>query len=42
MPRTVYIETTIRGAHCDERDDVVSRFQRYQTRRNTSPVCKIL
>jgi len=32
MPRTVYIETTIPGAYFDERDDVVSRFQRHQTR----------
>jgi len=32
MPRTVYLETTIPGAYHDERDDVVSRFQRYQTR----------
>jgi predicted nucleic acid-binding protein len=32
VARTVYIETTIPGAYYDERDDVVSRFQRYQTR----------
>ena len=31
MARSVYIETTIPGAYLDERDDVVSRFQRYQT-----------
>lgn len=32
MASTVYIETTIPGAYFDERDDVVSRFQRHQTR----------
>ena len=32
MARSVYIETTIPGAYFDERDDVVSRFQRHQTR----------
>ena len=32
MKPVVYIETTIPGAYFDERDDVVSRFQRYQTR----------
>ena len=32
MAKTVYIETTIAGAFFDERDDVVSRFQRHQTR----------
>lgn len=33
MPKTVYIETTIPGAYYEEREDVVSRFQRYATRR---------
>lgn len=32
MPKTVYVETTIPGAYIDERDDVVTRFQRHQTR----------
>ncbi len=32
MRKTVYIETTIPGAYYEEREDVVSRFQRYQTR----------
>ena len=32
MARTVYVETTIPGAYFDERDDVVSQFQRHQTR----------
>ena len=32
MARSVYIETTIPGAYFDERDDVVSTFQRHQTR----------
>ena len=32
MPKSVYIETTIPGAYFDEREDVVSRFQRHQTR----------
>ncbi len=32
MARSVYIETTIPGAYYDERDDVVSLFQRHQTR----------
>ena len=32
MPTSVYLETTIAGAYFDERDDVVSRFQSYQTR----------
>jgi len=32
MAGSVYIETTIPGAYFDERDDVVSRFQRHQTR----------
>jgi predicted nucleic acid-binding protein len=32
MAKSVYIETTIPGAYYDERDDVVSRFQRYETR----------
>ncbi|MCK4659718.1 MAG: type II toxin-antitoxin system VapC family toxin [Phycisphaerae bacterium] len=31
MARSVHIETTIPGAYFDERDDVVSRFQRHQT-----------
>ncbi|MCK4342192.1 MAG: type II toxin-antitoxin system VapC family toxin [Phycisphaerae bacterium] len=31
MAGSVYIETTIPGAYFDERDDVVSRFQRHQT-----------
>ena len=32
MRKSVYVETTIPGAYFDERDDVVSRFQRHQTR----------
>lgn len=32
MPKSVYIETTIPSAYSDVRDDVVSRFQRHQTR----------
>lgn len=32
MSASVYIETTIPSAYFDERDDVVSRFQRHQTR----------
>jgi len=32
MAKTVYIETTLPGAYHDERMDVVSRFQRHQTR----------
>ena len=33
MAKSVYIETTIPGAYFEEREDVVSRFQRYATRR---------
>lgn len=32
MAKSVNVETTIPGAYFDERDDVVSRFQRHQTR----------
>ncbi len=32
MARSVCIETTIPGAYFDDRDDVVSQFQRHQTR----------
>jgi len=32
MAQTVYVETTIPGAYFDERHDVVSQFQRFQTR----------
>ncbi len=32
MAKTVYIETTIPGAYYDDRDNLVSRFQRQQTR----------
>lgn len=33
MAKSVYIETTIPGAYFEEREDVVSKFQRYATRR---------
>lgn len=32
MPGSVYVETTIPGAYYEEREDVISRFQRHQTR----------
>ncbi len=32
MSKSVYLETTIPSAYFDERDDIVSGFQRYQTR----------
>ena len=31
MTKSVYVETTIPGAYVDERDDIVSRFQRRET-----------
>ena len=32
MAASVYIETTVPGAYFDDRDNVVSQYQRYQTR----------
>jgi hypothetical protein len=32
MPKSVYIETTIPSAYFDNREDIVSRFHRHQTR----------